>query len=107
VVSTPLKNMLVKLGSSSPGIGVIIKKYLSCHQPAAFFLNDQTALLGIDTLGKFAKEAPRGDPLRPGEISRQKRCASDGFFFSGKLGGNLTSRLPSIGNPWDFMFFFL
>ena len=33
------------------------KKYLSCHQPAAFFLKNQTALLGIDTLGKFAKEA--------------------------------------------------
>ena len=31
MVSTPLKNMLVKMGSSSPIFGVKIKKYLSCH----------------------------------------------------------------------------
>ena len=28
-----LKNMIVKMGSSSPGIGVEIKKYLSCQPP--------------------------------------------------------------------------
>ena len=31
VEPTPLKNMLVKLGSSSPKFGMNIKKYLSCH----------------------------------------------------------------------------
>ena len=32
VVSTPLKNMLVKMGSSSPNRGEN-KEYLSCHHP--------------------------------------------------------------------------
>ena len=31
VVSIPLKKMLVKMGSSSPGFGVNMKKYLSCQ----------------------------------------------------------------------------
>ena len=31
MVSTPLKNMLVKMDSSSPSFGMKIQKYLSCH----------------------------------------------------------------------------
>ena len=37
VVSTHLKNMIVKLGSSSPNFRGENKKYLSCHHPGIFF----------------------------------------------------------------------
>ena len=74
---TPLKNMLVKMGSSSPifgGGGENSKKYLSCHH-LGIFLGEihpkPTILLGfsafyLSSLYHFAQKNPKlGDPVDP------------------------------------------
>ena len=40
VSPTPLKNMLVKMGSSSPNSGENSKKYLSCHHLETAFVTE-------------------------------------------------------------------
>ena len=75
MVSTPLKNMLVKMGSSSPIFGVK-KKSLSCHQPVINATkNSTTRKATTGTLDLSISRLNRHSWHSLGNVRRVKRFA--------------------------------
>ena len=104
MVSTYLKNMLVKMGSSSPNFGVNIKKYLSCHhlEDDVFFLSKRGPfsakyriheILPTHTMHCYSREIPQN-------------CHRFVLFDSPKMGNLMTLVLSCwlFQSIWPFFF---
>ena len=112
VVSTHSKNMLVKMGSSSPKFGVKINKYLSCHHLAAwFFFTPKTHGNELHQLDALAQRAsgldlrshrPRSqvhgfEPQQPSTPQPTPRQYKKGYCnFEKKIQGKPTRSLGDL-----------
>ena len=102
------KNMLVKLGSSSPIFGGEHKTYLSCHHPVCFFIPSFLLCVVFDQNKKNVSKrpAPKVIALRSNQptswCKTRSKYSMRNFFACLKKGGRGKKAVNLQGTiPWD------